>query len=217
VRRGAPERELPALAREVGAAVVHCSADVGLFARRRDPRVAAEIELVAPAGLNVVDEVTEVRTRQGRPYTVFSPFHRTWSDVPRRDVLRAPRSLPPLPARLRKGRLPSLRSLGLRQEVDDPLPGGETAARARLRRYLADGVRSYDDDHDQLGGDRSSRLSAYLHFGACRRARSRRGSRRAPARRRSGATVLARLLPPRPRPPSGQRAVRVPGALYRAV
>ena len=64
-----------------------------------------------------------------------------------------------------KGRIPSLRSLGLEQEVSDPLPGGEAAGRERLKRYLADGVRSYHDDHDQLGGDRSSRLSAYLHFG----------------------------------------------------
>ena len=165
VRRGAPERELPALAREVGAGVVHCTADVGPFGRRRDAGVAAAIALVEHPGLTVVDDVADVRTRQGRPYTVFSPFHRTWSDTPRREVLRAPRSLPPLPARLRKGRLPSLAALGLRQEVAEPLPGGETAARERLRRYLAGGVRSYDDDHDQLGGDRSSRLSAYLHFG----------------------------------------------------
>ena len=124
-----------------------------------------EVELVAHPGLNAVDDVEDLRTQQGRPYTVFSPFHRTWLEVPRRAVLRAPRELPPLPSRLAKGRIPSLAALGLRQEVAEPLPGGERAARERLKRYLAGGVRTYADDHDQLGGDRSSRLSPYLHLG----------------------------------------------------
>ena len=162
IRHGAPERELPALAREVEASAIHCTGDVGPFARRRDRGIG---ELVAHPGLNVVDEVEALCTQQGRPYTVFSPFHRTWLGAPRRAVLRAPQELPPLPSSVTKGRIPSLRSLGLEQEVSDPLPGGEAAGRERLKRYLADGVRSYHDDHDQLGGDRSSRLSAYLHFG----------------------------------------------------
>jgi deoxyribodipyrimidine photo-lyase len=162
IRHGAPERELPALAREVGASAIHCTGDVGPFARRRDRGIG---DLVAHPGLNVVDEVEALCTQQGRPYTVFSPFHRTWLGAPRRAVLRAPQELPPLPSSVTKGRIPSLRSLGLEQEVSDPLPGGEAAGRERLKRYLADGVRSYHDDHDQLGGDRSSRLSAYLHFG----------------------------------------------------
>jgi deoxyribodipyrimidine photo-lyase len=165
VRRGAPERELPALAAEVGARIVHCAGDVGPFSRRRDARVAKAIELVSHPGLFVVDDVEALRTQQGRPYTVFTPFHRTWSDAPRRAVLRAPRELPALPSKLRKGRLPSLRDLGLVQEVQTPLPGGAQAGRARLERYLADGIASYHNDHDQLGSDRSSRLSAYLHFG----------------------------------------------------
>src|ERR1700750_1913276 len=44
VRRGPPERELVALARQTGASEVHCTGDVGPFAVRRDRRVADALE-----------------------------------------------------------------------------------------------------------------------------------------------------------------------------
>ena len=170
VRRGRPERELPALAHELGARELHFSADSGPFARRR-------IELVTSAlldagvtshghpGLHAVDDLDELRTRQGKPYVVFSPFHRTWLEAPRRELIGRPREFGSLPSGLRKGRLPTLAELGLEQEVKDPARGGETAARARLARFLAQDVQDYEDEHDALAGDRTSRLSAYLHFG----------------------------------------------------
>jgi deoxyribodipyrimidine photo-lyase len=34
-----------------------------------------------------------------------------------------------------------------------------------MRRWLSSDLSSYDDGHDDLAGDRTSRLSAYLHFG----------------------------------------------------
>jgi deoxyribodipyrimidine photo-lyase len=79
-------------------------------------------------------------------------------------VLEAPRKLT-LPPGLDAGELPTLAALGLDGEVPDALPGGETAARERLNHWLADGVRAYARNHDDLGADGTSRLSAYLHFG----------------------------------------------------
>lgn len=139
VRHGPPERELAALARALGAREVHFTADVSPFARRRDDRVRARLKragvrLVAHPGLNAIDGVGALRTRAGKPYTVFSPFHRAWEAEPRREVARAPRRLPALPSRLAKGRIPSLASLGLEQEVDEPPRGGETEGRMRLVR-----------------------------------------------------------------------------------
>jgi deoxyribodipyrimidine photo-lyase len=167
IRRGAPERELPQLAREADATELHFSADSGPFARRRIERVvqAAGIECIGHPGLHAVDDLDAVRTQAGRPYSVFSPFHRAWLAEPRRAVLGRPRAFGRLPAGVRKGTLPTLADLGLTQEVSDPLPGGETAARERLARFLRDGVATYADDHDALGSDRTSRLSPYLHFG----------------------------------------------------
>ncbi len=168
VRHGAPERELPALVQAAGADAVYVTADSGPFARRRAERVRralGDVPLHPRPGLHAVDDLGAVRTQQGKPYTVFSPFHRTWRDAPRRDVLGAPPALPALPSKVLEGRLPSLASLGLRQELEQPPRGGETAGRERLSAFLADDVRAYADNHDALGADRTSRLSAQLHFG----------------------------------------------------
>jgi deoxyribodipyrimidine photo-lyase len=169
IRVGAPERELPALARESGAREVHTSADSGPYAGRRTRRVARaldelDVELRAHPGLHAVDDAGGPRTRAGRPYTVFSPFYRSWLGEPRRPVLGAP-DPPELPAGLDGGRIPTLAELGLEQEVEEPLPGGETAARERLDAFLGDALRKYATGHDELGRDGTSRLSPYLHFG----------------------------------------------------
>jgi deoxyribodipyrimidine photo-lyase len=161
IRHGNPAREVARLAEETGASEVHVSTDVTPFAKHREK----DLELHGHPGLSVVDDAGAPRTQGGKPYTVFSPFHRTWEQTPRRDVLAAPRKLPPLPSRLSKGRIPSLRALGLTQDVAQPPAGGETAARERLKRFLADDVAAYADNHDALAADRTSRLSPYLHFG----------------------------------------------------
>ena len=40
------------------------------------------------------DDLGRLRTTAGDPYRVFSPFHRAWSQAPRREVLPAPAALP---------------------------------------------------------------------------------------------------------------------------
>jgi deoxyribodipyrimidine photo-lyase len=170
IRHGPPERELTKLAEQLGAERLYFTGDVSPFARKRGDRTRkalerAGVELHAHPGLNAVDEIGAVRTQAGGPYTVFTPFHRAWERERRRDVLPAPRTLPPLPGRLAKGRVPSLRALGLEQEVAQPPRGGERAGRERLARFLATDVDGYEDGRDALGKDASSRLSPYLHFG----------------------------------------------------
>ena len=117
VRRGPPERELPALAREVGADAVHFARDVTPFARGRGERAGralldAGLTLEAHPGLNVVDDVSAIATGKGTPYTVFSPFRRTLGgrSAPRRAAPR--RGVPPAVG-CRSGPIPSLEELGL--------------------------------------------------------------------------------------------------------
>jgi deoxyribodipyrimidine photo-lyase len=169
VRRGPPERELALLAREVGATEVHFTRELTPYARRRGERVSSAlgdlgVELHAHPGLTVADDVTALVTGEGRPYTVFSPFHRTWLEADRRQVLPAPRKVP-LPAGLDRGSIPALAELGLEQEVEDPARGGEAEGRRALDRFLRGPVDDYGTQHDQLGSDRTSRLSPYLHLG----------------------------------------------------
>src|SRR5215203_1223297 len=91
IREGRPERALPALARECGATALYFASDVSPFATARDRRVEAAlpttVEVRPQPGLFVAD-IGAVR-----PYSVFTPFHRAWQQLERREVHGAPRAL----------------------------------------------------------------------------------------------------------------------------
>jgi deoxyribodipyrimidine photo-lyase len=133
-RHGPPHRELSALAQEVGADAVHVSADVGPFARRRQREVKAALgsgtAFHVHPGLFAVDRLDAIRTQGGDPYTVFTPFFRNWASQPRRDVGGVPRRVAPVPAHVEPGAAPTLGDLGLEQECEEPVPGGERGAGA---------------------------------------------------------------------------------------
>jgi deoxyribodipyrimidine photo-lyase len=170
VRHGDPAAELARLAEETDATELHFSADVGPFARRRQRQVkealeAGDVTVYAHPGLFAVDALAPIRTGGGDPYTVFTPFYKKWLSQPRRPVLGAPRSLPPTGRKATAGALPTLASLGLEQQLEDPMPGGEAAGREGLRRFLAGPVDDYQEGRNVLTGESVSRLSPYLHFG----------------------------------------------------
>jgi deoxyribodipyrimidine photo-lyase len=162
-RSGPPERVLPELASELGAEKVHAMEDVSPFARRRANAVRSALPcpLELHPGVAVVDDLRDVTTQAGRPYTVFSPFERRWREAPRRPPLDPPARRVELPARLR-GSLPAPPG---DDRVAQPPRGGEQAARERLQTFLNDGIEGYADRRDDLGADATSRLSPYLHFG----------------------------------------------------
>jgi deoxyribodipyrimidine photo-lyase len=170
VRHGPPDREIPQLARELDAESVHFSGDVSPFARARQTQVTRALQADGVAahahpGLFVVDRLRDVTTGSGNPYTVFTPFYRNWESQPRRDVRGAPRRLSDPGSHVAAGAVPTLEDLGLTQECSHPMPGGETAARSALERFLTGAVDAYDDGRDVLSGENVSRLSPYLHFG----------------------------------------------------
>jgi deoxyribodipyrimidine photo-lyase len=176
VRHGDPARELSALARELGADTIHACVDAGPFARRRDQQLQrslsqAGIELRGHPGLFAVDDLDAVRTGQGDPYTVFTPFYRSWLKAPRRRVFDAPAVIPPLPDGLRTTvrssppTLPSLAALGLKSRARSPAHGGTQAAVIAVTAFLETLVDGYDSGRNDLGDERASRLSPYLHFG----------------------------------------------------
>jgi deoxyribodipyrimidine photo-lyase len=169
VREGAPQKALVALAGETGARAVYLASDVSPYARARDGRVrdalrAAGVEPVHVPG-NFAADVGRVTTKDGRPFTVFSPFHRAWREAERRPVLAAPDATP-LPTGVHRGAPPSLAQLGLERELEDfEREPGEAAGRAAMDTWVAEGLDHYDRRSDRLA-DGGSRLSPYLHFGA---------------------------------------------------
>ncbi|GGJ94104.1 deoxyribodipyrimidine photo-lyase [Pilimelia anulata] len=159
LRAGDPVAETVRLAGEVGAQGVAVSRDVSGFAQRRYRRLDAactehRLALRAFDGLTVVPPFALKPSGGGDHYRVFTPYWRQWREVSHRPVERAPAKVE-LPAGLAVGRLPG-------GAGDAPVPGGETAARRRLAAWSG---ADYVEGHDDLAGDRTSRLSPYLHFG----------------------------------------------------
>ena len=170
IRRGRPEQALAEVIRRTGADEVHFTRDLTPFARTRGLEVAqalkgiGEVRLIAHPGLTVVDDAAALRTGTGNPYSMFTPFYRTWDDAPRRKPLRAPRSLPPGPPSPSTA-LPDLDELGLKREVTEPQRGGEPAGLERMEWFLDGPVKQYGRNRDTLDVDGTSKLAAYLHFG----------------------------------------------------
>jgi deoxyribodipyrimidine photo-lyase len=168
VRRGDPVREAIAVARECGAGAIHVSADWSAYARRREERLekACEkerIEFAAHPGVTVVPPGAATPA-SGDHFKVFTPYHRAWSGVPRRQGHGAPRKLT-VPSQLKAGRLPALDSLVEAKPSPNRLAGGEGEGRKLMRAWLRDGLGGYEGGHDDLPDDRTSRLSAYIRWG----------------------------------------------------
>jgi deoxyribodipyrimidine photo-lyase len=168
LRQGDPVREAIAVARECGATQLHVSADWSAYARGREERLARacaeeRIELSAHPGVTVAPPGA-VTPASGDHFKVFTPYHRAWSRLPVRGPAKTPRKLS-APVRLRAGQLPQLETLIGGRASPNRLPGGENEGRKRMRAFLRDGLGCYEDRHDDLPGDNTSRLSAYIRWG----------------------------------------------------
>lgn len=168
LREGQVVEQVRAVVTETGATEVHLAAGVSGYALAREERLRAGLATTG-AALHVHDAVCTVLppgevTPAGKDhFAVFTPYFRRWSGSSPRSVLDAPRRLtvPDVPS----DALPSDQLPGCSPDLP---AGGERAGRERVRRWLArsaDGVDAYEDRHDDLAGDATSRLSPYLHFG----------------------------------------------------
>lgn len=159
VRSGRPEEVVPAVAAEIGAGTVHVSADFAPYGAARDSRVAAalgEVPLVRTGSPYAVGP-GRVLTGGGRPYQVFTPFHRAWvthgwrapaaSDPAAVDWVGAPGD--DLPDE------PDVSGVTLPE-------AGEAAALARWDTWRGT---PYDDVRDRPDLDATSRLSTDLRWG----------------------------------------------------
>lgn len=153
------------IAEQVNAATVHLSADVSTFALRRQKQLAAALASQGRA-LQLHNEVHTVLA-PGRitpssagadHFAVFTPYLRRWLAARRRPAAPAPRRLK-LPPELDQ------EQLVVAQSKSQHWVGGEQQGRRQARKWFSDDLASYEDRHDDLAGDATSRLSPYLHFG----------------------------------------------------
>ena len=152
LRRGDVVSECVQAARGVGADAVFATADVGAYAQRREERLARVVDLRLVDGHFVVPPGA-VRPAGNDYYSVFTPYHRSWSAFPPGRPLRAPRRLV-----LPNGVAPT-------HVAPATGPGGEREGRRRMLRWLRRSADGYADTHDRPAADGTSRLSPYLHFG----------------------------------------------------
>ena len=158
VRRGEVVDETARLAAVTDAVSVHVAAGVSGFAQRRESALREALG----DRLRVHDAVLTALspgavTPTGRDhYAVFTPYLRAWRAAQRRHPVAAPRAVR-VPEGVRGVEVAAVRP-------DSPAlpPGGESAGRALWASWA---VGSYEEVHDDLAGDGTSRLSPYLHFG----------------------------------------------------
>lgn len=161
------------LAREHGCDALHFNAEYEVNERRRDEAVERAF-VAAGRGVSIhhdqcILEPGTVLTREGSPYSVFSPFKRNMlaqlreHGVP--DAVPAPERASAMvgepddvPASVDGFEPPaeSIRSLW---------PEGEDEASRRLERFLEERALEYDEARDFAAADATSRLSPYLATG----------------------------------------------------
>ena len=169
VRRGEWVPEVLHIARAWGVTKIHVSDDVSGFARSRLDRLEREasasgiivqrhpgVTVVAPGALTPAT---------GDHYKVFTPYYRRWVGTPWRPTVSAPiRVNLPVGFEIDIGFLPGAFVAGERLSPA-LIHGGETAGLARLRAWSSETLERYDQVHNDLAGDATSRISAFLHFG----------------------------------------------------
>jgi deoxyribodipyrimidine photo-lyase len=168
VRRGDIVSEAMKVVTQTGASAIVASEDVSRTARWRQQRLERTCR-VQRCGFELFPGVTVVPpgdvTPAGRDhYAVFTPYWNRWRQVPRRTALPAPRRIR-VPRGLASGRIPRVTTLAPAPLSPDLPRGGESAGRARTSTFVRGLLPGYAGAHDDMAGDRTSRLSAYLHFG----------------------------------------------------
>ena len=168
VRRGDWVTEAFRLAAAGQAKTIHVSDDVSRYARTRLDRLermaaCAGVEVRRYPGVSVVPPGS-VRPAGGDHYQVFTPYYRRWRETAWRALARRPRRVVPA-ANTGSGPLPRLGQLTGESRSPEVARGGETVAQKRLAAWLPGHLGDYGDRRDDLAGDATSRLSAYLHLG----------------------------------------------------
>jgi deoxyribodipyrimidine photo-lyase len=171
LRRGDPAREIAKLLDETGAALLTWNRDASPFAKARDARVEREAAARGVRAESFKDRVAyeagEVLTKDGRAFSVYTPYRNAWrlrwSREPE-EPERAPK-LPPPVGGLASRPLPTPKDLGFDDAAAELPTAGEAAARRRLDAFLEKQVAAYAERRDLPAEDGTSRLSPYLRFG----------------------------------------------------
>ncbi len=173
IRRGPAREALAGLVAETGAGGVFWNRLYDPALVERDTRIKSDL---AGAGVEarsfkagVLFEPREIRTGQGGPYRVFTPFWRACQKHPEPAAPLKPPSHLPAPADWPSGH--AVEALGLlpdipwHESLEAAWTPGESGAHGRLGAFVQHGLIGYGEDRDRPDREGVSRLSPYLHHG----------------------------------------------------
>lgn len=160
MRAGQPLAELQRLLAETGADAIFAEEDYSPYARTRDVALQKQLPLTLTGGVTI-HHPSAVQKKDGGPYTVFTPFSKTWKLLPLpapRDILEAPQKFPVMGDSLLSQALPQL-------PITNNFPPKETEAQRRLSDFITSNIFSYSEGRNRLDADGTSALSPYFRFG----------------------------------------------------
>ncbi len=158
IRHGQPQIVLRDLLLESGASAIYAEEDFTPYARTRDAGVQDVLPLKLIQG-QLVHHPGAVKKTGGLPYTVYTPFSKTWKSLLPADVvvLPAPVNFPEINLPVSDG-MPEGYTAGL-------FPSGEGEAQRRLSEFVRGRIYGYSDERNRIALDGTSSLSPYLRFG----------------------------------------------------
>lgn len=173
LRRGEAAAILPELAAQTGAAAVYWNRCYEPFAIARDKEIKADLKarglMVESFNGSLLSEPWEIKTGQGGPYKVFTPFWKALLAAPEPAApLSAPEKIDGLPGQVSD----DLDAWALLPTKPDWAEGlrenwkpGEVGAASGLGTFLDDAAASYKNKRDNPSIKGTSRLSPHLHWG----------------------------------------------------
>jgi deoxyribodipyrimidine photo-lyase len=172
-----PLKAIVNLAEGLNAVKVIWNLDVEPFSQVRDENVKKALQTKSIQVENYWDQLLhfpgEVLTQSKKPYTVYTPFWRNWSQLPKPQIVLTPpalQSLTPeeieITQKLEVIPLPSADDLGYSWHNPLLLQPGENAALERLEQFCSDNLMYYQENRNFPAIDGTSQLSAALKFGA---------------------------------------------------
>lgn len=158
VRQGTPQQVLKDLLIQTYANHIFVEQDFTPYAQRRDLQIAESLPLTLIPG-QTVHHPTAIYKANGAPYTVYTPFARTWKSL-------LPSALTPLPTPVSLSPPPLILSEKLPSNPENPLfPAGEVEAQRRLCQFIDYPIYQYAATRNRPDLDGTSSLSPYLRFG----------------------------------------------------
>lgn len=176
ILQGDPRQAIPALAAALSAKAVYWNSDIEPYSRERDKAVSEALRAKGMAVENFWDQLlhapAEIRSGSGAAYTVYTPFWKNWSRLPKAQPIPELKNAEPLTEKELQAALDAgagefpWKDLGKVWSNPLLLEPGELSAKEKLEEFCASPIFDYQEQRNFPAAAGTSMLSAALKFGA---------------------------------------------------